>query len=164
MIKPINSDCIKPNYSLATMTDPITNATSSSTTTIIYASDLQGIKPPSFNWDAVDLPQQFRSFKRYCELVLSTPTYSNKSGKEIVNYILLWMGPQAVEIFDSWSNLSDTQKETPKAVWEAFFKSLSEFMGDEEGLLLVISQLICTRPKSLQVWKPKITGPVESAI
>ena len=42
--------------------------------------------------------------------MLSTPTYASKSDKEVVNYILLWMGPQAVEVFDNWSHLSDQQK------------------------------------------------------
>ena len=52
--------------------------------------------------------------------MLSTPTYASKSDKEVVNYILLWMGPQAVEVFDNWSHLSDQQKESPSEVWNAF--------------------------------------------
>ena len=89
------------------------------TTTNIY-NDLIGIKPPNFNWEAVDLPKEFRSFRRYCELMLSTPTYATKSDKSIVNYILLWMGPQAVEIFDNLPNLTQSQKENPQQVWNAF--------------------------------------------
>lgn len=87
---------------------------------IIFANDLQGIKPPTFNWESSDLSHHFNTFKRYCELILSTPTYANKQGKELVKYILLWMGPQAVEIFDNWSHLSDAQKESPDDVWLAF--------------------------------------------
>ena len=89
-------------------------------TTMIFANDLQGIKPPSFNWDSSDLSNHFNTFKRYCQLMLSTPTYASKSDKEVVNYILLWMGPQAVEVFDNWSHLSDQQKESPSEAWNAF--------------------------------------------
>lgn len=88
----------------------------------VYANDMSGIKPPSFQWDADDLPQQFRSFRRYCELLLSTPTYRDRTGGEIVSYILLWMGPQAVEIFDNWTHLTQIQKQTPTDIWESFEK------------------------------------------
>ena len=40
------------------------------------------------------------------------------------------MGPQAVEIFDNWSHLSDEQRDTPAEVWGAFrtyFKPKSNF-------------------------------------
>ena len=94
--------------------------TSGTRTTMIFANDLQGIKPPSFNWNSSDLSHHFNTFKRYCQLILTTPTYASKSDKEVVNYILLWMGPQAVEIFDNWSHLTTEQKEKPSEVWDAF--------------------------------------------
>ena len=72
------------------------------------------------DWESENLPKQFRSFKRYCELILSTPTYASQTGKEVAKYILLWMGPQAVEIYDNWTHLTDEQKETPTEVWESF--------------------------------------------
>ena len=42
----------------------------------VFSNDLMGIKPPTFDWEATNLPHSFKSFKRYCELILSTPTYS----------------------------------------------------------------------------------------
>ena len=78
--------------------------------TVVYANDLQGIRPPHFDWNSSELVQQFRSFKRYCELLLSTPTYSNKPPEIVVNYILLWLSPKAVEIYDNWSHLTDDEK------------------------------------------------------
>lgn len=86
---------------------------------IVY-SDASAIKPPSFSWDSDDLPKQFKGFRRYCELMMNTPTYRNRPGEEIVSYILLWMGPRAVEIFDNWTHLTAVQKDTPSAVWDAF--------------------------------------------
>ena len=88
--------------------------------TYIYSNDMSGITPPSFDWQNNNMPHQFRTFRRYCELFLSTPTYANKRGTEIVNYILLWLGPQGVEIFDNFSNLTAAERNTPTAVWEAF--------------------------------------------
>lgn len=87
--------------------------------TVVYTNDLAGIKPPSFDWDSPNLPQQFRNFRRYCELLLSTPTYGCRKEHE-VNYILLWMGPQAVNIFDNWTHLTNEQRKSPSHVWDAF--------------------------------------------
>ena len=103
---------------------PETNADSPASSasaqhTVIYANDLSGIKPPNFDWEAPDLAQQFRKFKRYCELLLSTPGYAHRANSDLVNYILLWLGPQGVEIFDNLT-LTDEQRKTPKKVWEAF--------------------------------------------
>ena len=84
------------------------------------SSDLLGIKPPSFDcWHDDNLPQKFKSFRRYCELIFSTPAYSSKPNSELVKYILLWMGPQAIELFDNWT-LTEEQRHNPEDVWSAF--------------------------------------------
>lgn len=85
-------------------------------TVYVQSNDLSGIKPPSFDWNN---PQDFKTFKRYCELILSTPTYAAKKPEEIVNYILLWMGPQSLEIFDNLT-LTAANRKVPKHVWDAF--------------------------------------------
>ena len=81
---------------------------------------LAGVKAPEFDWHSDDLPGAFKKFKRYCQLMLSTPTYASRSPKERVNYILLWLGPQGVEIFDSWTHLTPVQLDDPEQVWTAF--------------------------------------------
>ena len=73
--------------------------------TVVF-NDLAGVKTPEFDWHSNDLPGAFKKFKRYCQLILSTPTYVSRSPKERVNYILLWLGPQGVEIFDIWTHLT----------------------------------------------------------
>ena len=83
-------------------------------------SDLLGIKPPSFDcWHDDNLPQKFKSFRRYCELIFSTPAYSSKPNSELVKYILVSMGPQAIELFDNWT-LTEEQRHNPQDVWSAF--------------------------------------------
>ena len=81
-------------------------------------------KAPTFNWENTTstLPQQLKSFKRYCELLLSTTAHAKKTKKEKVSHILLWMGPQGVEIFDNFTSLSDDDKDDPEKVWDAFEK------------------------------------------
>ena len=88
--------------------------------TYIVASDLTGVQPPAFAWDADDLSAQLRGFECYCTLILGTPSFARRPPTEIVRYILLWMGPRAVEIFDNWTHLSEAQKTDPNQVWAAF--------------------------------------------
>ena len=90
-----------PTTAVATSTSSST-ATTTATPMYYVANDLAGVKPPSFNWDSSNLAQTFKAFKRYCEIVLATPMYANRTNKKVVNYILLWMGPKGVEIFDNW--------------------------------------------------------------
>ncbi len=37
--------------------------------------------------------------------------------EELVNYIIIWMGPEAITIFDSWT-ISEAEKKVPKTVWD----------------------------------------------
>ena len=67
---------------------------------IVYSNDLAGVKIPTFDWEDPQVTQ-FKKFRRYCELILSTPTYSSRPGGEKVNYILLWLGPQGAEVYES---------------------------------------------------------------
>ena len=43
--------------------------------TVVF-NDLAGVKAPEFDWHSDDLPGTFKKFKRYCQLMLSTPTYA----------------------------------------------------------------------------------------
>ena len=89
------------------------------TSQYITSNDLISVKISTFSWDEFDLSQAFRKYWRYCEILLATPTYSQKSRNEQVSYILLWLGPQGVEIFHSWTLSESDQPDTNK-VWGAF--------------------------------------------
>ena len=89
------------------------------TTYIVQSNDLTGISPPTFNWNDPNAPQSFKSFRRYCELILKTPTYVTKTPEDRVNYILLWLGPQGVQVFDSWT-ITAAQRQDPDYIWDAF--------------------------------------------
>ena len=77
--------------------------------TYIYTNELAGLQPPKFDWSSSDMPQQFKRFLRYCQLMLNTPTYARRSGAEQINFILLWLGPQGVEIYDNWTLTPEEQ-------------------------------------------------------
>ena len=123
-------------------TTAVAASTSSSTTTTTatpmyyVANDLAGVKPPSFDWDSSNLAQTFKAFKRYCEIVLATPMYGNRTNKEVVNCILLWMGPKGVEIFDNWK-ITEEEKGNPTTVWASF----SNYFEPKSNYRLVRFQL-----------------------
>ena len=64
---------------------------------VIYSSCLiarmasAGFSPPSMNWEAPNVAEEFRRFKQYCELIFDGP-FSKKSKKERISFILLWIG------------------------------------------------------------------------
>lgn len=71
-------------------------------------------------WDEDGLPERFRKFRHYCGLVCSTPNYTQQTPQDIVNMIFLWLGPEGVEISDSWTHLDKSQKSDQTYVWNAF--------------------------------------------
>ncbi|CAB3986268.1 Hypothetical predicted protein [Paramuricea clavata] len=83
-----------------------------------------GFTPPTTNWNASDIPDEFNSFKQYCNLVFDGP-FLKKTEKENASYILLWIGRQGVDIYNSfvWENEQD--KVNPKAIWEKYEKHLA---------------------------------------
>ena len=54
--------------------------------TYVFSNDLVGIKRPTFDWQGTNLAHAFKSFKQYCEHILTTSMYAQKKGPEIVNY------------------------------------------------------------------------------
>ncbi|KAK3719566.1 hypothetical protein QZH41_006864 [Actinostola sp. cb2023] len=83
-----------------------------------------GFTPPSMNWEATDITDEFARFKQYCNLVFDGP-YSKKSAIEKSSYILLWIGRQGVDIYNSfvWDNEDDKTKLEP--IWSKFEKHLA---------------------------------------
>ena len=63
---------------------------------------MAGFSIPSMRWESDNLPEEFASFRQYCELFFGGP-YSAKSAKEQCSYILLWIGRPGVDIYNSWT-------------------------------------------------------------
>ena len=83
-----------------------------------------GFKPPEMNWDATHLRDEFAKFKQYCELIFSRP-YSKKTEKEQASFILLWIGRQGIQTYNSW-NWTEADDSTKLAkIWESFEKHVA---------------------------------------
>ena len=83
-----------------------------------------GFKTPEMNWDATDLRDEFAKFKQYCDLIFSGP-YSKKSPKEQATFILLWIGRQGLETYNSWTWTEAEDSTNPAKIWERFEKHVA---------------------------------------
>ena len=61
-----------------------------------------GFSTPSLSWNSPNLPEAFRSFRQYSTLIFDGP-FANKSEKEKVTYLLLWIGIHGRDIYDEWT-------------------------------------------------------------
>ena len=65
------------------------------------------------------LPNAFRSFRQYCNLIFEGP-YSTKSEREKVTFLLLWTGRHGIDLYNSWTWNSPEDKHKLDAVWKKF--------------------------------------------
>ena len=49
-----------------------------------------GFTPPTMNWNASDIPDEFNSFKPYCNLVFYAISKENRKGKSILYITMDW--------------------------------------------------------------------------
>ena len=70
------------------------------------------------NWQAVDLPTEFRSFRQYCELIFRGP-FAAKGQGERVTYILLWVGQEGLRMYNTWE-LTEAEKQDVDVIWDKF--------------------------------------------
>ena len=83
-----------------------------------------GFSPPSMNWEAPNVEKEFRHFKQYCELIFDGP-FCNKSKKERISFILLWIEGLGVDIYNSWSWEDDDKKAKPEEILGRFEQHLA---------------------------------------
>ena len=78
-----------------------------------------GFKTPEMNWDTADLRDELAKFKQYSDLIFSGP-YSRKTDKEQASFILLWIGRQGLETYNSWTWDTAEDRNKPSTIWEQF--------------------------------------------
>ena len=61
-----------------------------------------GFATSSLSWNCPNLPEAFRSFRQYSTLIFDGP-FANKSEKEKVLSLLLWIGGHGRDIYDGWT-------------------------------------------------------------
>ena len=80
------------------------------------------------DWASTDQSTAFLKFKEYCELVFKGPL-AKKSAPEKATYLLLWLGQEGIDIFNTWE-LDENQKNDPQVVmakYEKHFEPKSNF-------------------------------------
>ncbi|XP_021361397.1 uncharacterized protein K02A2.6-like [Mizuhopecten yessoensis] len=70
--------------------------------------DLSGIPTPKIDWEASNLPEQWRKFQSHVRLIFDGPL-ADKAEEIKVNYLLLWIGDKGREIRNTWTDL-DTEE------------------------------------------------------
>ena len=78
-----------------------------------------GFATPPLNLASESLPNAFRSFRRYCELVFTVP-YAKLSEKEKVTYVLLWIGRYGLDVYNAWLWENEADKHNLTPLWEHF--------------------------------------------
>ena len=78
-----------------------------------------GFATPSLNWSSPNLPEAFRSFRQYSTLIFDGP-FANKTEKEKVTYLLLWIGSHGRDIYDGWTWNTPEEKFRLQIVLERF--------------------------------------------
>ena len=70
------------------------------------------------NWDATDLRDKLAKFKQYRDFIFSGP-YSEKPAKEqaLATFILLWIGRQGLETYNSWTWEEAEDSTSPAKKW-----------------------------------------------
>ena len=63
---------------------------------------------PSMNWEAIDLPKEWRRFKQHCEFTFKGPLAA-KSEVEKVNYLMTYIGDRGRELYTTfvWAPAQD---------------------------------------------------------
>ena len=83
-------------------------------------STLVASQMPTITWTAPDAAQQFKKFKRTCQLYFEGPLADLNEERKI-KYLLLWAGEEGQEVSDSWG-LSDADKKKIDVYWTKFEK------------------------------------------
>ena len=85
-----------------------------------------GFKTPEMKWDAADLQGELAKFKQYCDLFFqycdlkfSGPP-SRKTEREQASFILLCIGRQGLETYNSWIWDDAEDRNNPSIIWERF--------------------------------------------
>ena len=71
------------------------------------------------NGSSDNLPDVSLSFEQYCSVIFEGP-FSAKTEKEKVTYLLLWIGRNGLDVYDSFQRDDNTDKYKLAPVWKKF--------------------------------------------
>ena len=80
--------------------------------------DLNGVPPPSMEWNAFNLPEAWRQFQEHTDLIFQGPL--KEKGEDIkVTYLLLWVGKKGRDIFKTLP-IPEGDRKKLKEIYKAF--------------------------------------------
>lgn len=82
------------------------------------AMQMNGITPPSMDWDSSNLPESWEKFRRHTDLIFKGPL-KDLNEEEKIAYVLLWIGDKGRDIYQTW-NLTDDESHSLQAHYEKF--------------------------------------------
>lgn len=71
--------------------------------------DLTGVPTPKMDWEASNLPEQWKKFRTHVDLIFKGPL-EEKSEEIKVTYLLLWVGDKGREIYNTWTGMTNDEK------------------------------------------------------
>ena len=75
--------------------------------------------PPTMAWTSPgDLHKRFKFFEQKCDMIFKGPLKEVTEDGEKVNYMLLWAGDKALEIYNAHTFASDADKNNYKTVMD----------------------------------------------
>ena len=72
---------------------------------------------PQIDWDTPDPKNAFSRFKQKCQLIFSS-ILKDTDDKEKVSYILLWLGEEDLDIYNSWTFTKKEDRKKPVIIFE----------------------------------------------
>lgn len=71
--------------------------------------DWTGVPTPKMDWEASNLPEQWKKFRTHVDLIFKGPLEEKR--EEIkVTYLLLWVGDKGCEIYNTWTGMTNDEK------------------------------------------------------
>ena len=77
------------------------------------------VPSPVMNWNSPNLPDAWRKFQQHVELMFSGPLKS-RSESEKVSYLLIWVGETGRDIFSTFNNITEENKNLLKTYYDSY--------------------------------------------
>ncbi len=81
--------------------------------------DYTGVPAPQLDWDSANLPEAWQRFRQHAELMFTGP-YKSKPEEEQCSYLLIWVGDQGRQIYNTWTGLTLANKKLLKTYYDKF--------------------------------------------
>ena len=78
---------------------------------------------PQINWEATESVEAFRRLRKKCELMFKS-ILKEIAKEEQVSYLMLWVGEQGSDMYNSWAFEDEDEREDPAKILDRFMEHL----------------------------------------